>query len=120
MLVEHLRSRGLVNLPASLNDSFVFFEVRGLVVPTQRGHLLSRVGGENSATVAHVGDVADLTDYQHNYGTRARSLNHCHLPSCFILSLAHLQKSGLGLSEALLDRLFWLPWETLFLDHIVV
>ena len=69
LLVEHLRSRGLVNLPASLNDSFVFFEVRGLVIPTQRGHLLSRVGGEDSATVAHVGDVADLPDYQHYYGT---------------------------------------------------
>ena len=120
LLVEHLGSRRLVNLPASLNDSFVFFDVRGLVIPTQRGHLLARVGGENSATVAHVGDVADLTDYQHDYGTRARSLNHCHLPSSLILGLAHFQKSGLGLGEAFLDCLFWLPGEALLLDHVVV
>ena len=43
LLVEHLRGRGLVDLPAGLDDALVLFEVGGLVISTQRGHLLPRV-----------------------------------------------------------------------------
>ena len=65
IVIQGLGGGGLIDLPASLYDSLVLFDVAGFVVAAQRSHLQASVRREDGPAVAYVRYVADLTDDQH-------------------------------------------------------
>ena len=120
LVVQGLCSCCLVYLTPCFYDSAVLINIRGLVVPAKGHYLLATVRRQNGPTVPNVCRVADLSDYQHNYSTGARSLNNSDLTRALIFCLANLKKSGFSLSKTTLDCLLRVPWKSFFFDNIVV
>lgn len=105
----------LIDLTAILFDAARFLVVLRLVVLGQEQDLLAAINRHDGSAVAHVGNVADVADNEHDNGAGSTALHEVVLRSTLLMS--PLEEHLLSLSKAALDGQLGVTREVLIANN---